>query len=110
MPTPWDPEPFAEEIRRALQLEDDAIIDEVLTAESKAEAIRRIEDIERDAQTALSILTAAAGPRIRGKNTCDRCGKRAKNLYQRTDLPGIRTGGSSSRAPWVCGPCGGRGR
>ena len=67
MPTQWDPEPFAEKIRKALQLEDDTIIDEVLTAESKAEAIRRVRDVARDAEIALNILTGAsrAGLRLR---------------------------------------------
>ena len=60
MPTQWDPEPFAEKIRKALQLEDDTIIDEVLTAESKAEAIRRVRDVARDAEIALNILTGAS--------------------------------------------------
>ena len=67
MPTQWDPEPFAEKIRKALQLEDDTIIDEVLTAESKAEAIQRVRDVARDAEIALNILTGAsrAGLRLR---------------------------------------------
>lgn len=60
MPRGWDPEPFAEKIRRALHLEEDTIIDEVLTAESKAEAIKRVQDIERDARVALNILTGTS--------------------------------------------------
>ena len=55
-------EELADKIRRSLQLEEDTIIDEVLTAENKQEAIRRIKDVERDAQIALRVLTIPNWP------------------------------------------------
>jgi nucleoside-triphosphatase THEP1 len=52
----WDREEAAEKVRRALRLEDDLIIDEILTAETKVEAVKRIQDIERDARIAANVL------------------------------------------------------
>lgn len=46
-----------EKVSSALMLEDDLILDEIETAESKAEAINRIEALLADAETALEILT-----------------------------------------------------
>jgi hypothetical protein len=60
-------EELADKIRRSLNLEDDTIIDEVLTSENKQEAIRRVQDIERDAQIALRVLTIKRFPFPRGR-------------------------------------------
>jgi hypothetical protein len=55
-------EELAEKIRRALNLEDDMIIDEVLTSEDKEDAISRIQNVERDAQIALRVLEIPSFP------------------------------------------------
>jgi len=55
-------EELAEKIRRALNLEDDMIIDEVLTADDKEDAIQRIQNVERDAQIALRVLQIPSFP------------------------------------------------
>ena len=55
-------EELADKIRRALQLEDDMIIDEVLTSEDKEDAINRIQNVERDAQIALRVLQIRSFP------------------------------------------------
>ena len=61
---PWkiEREELAEKIRRSLNLEDDMIIDEVLTSEDKDDAINRIQNIERDAQIALRVLEIPSFP------------------------------------------------
>lgn len=55
-------EELADKIRRALNLEDDMIIDEVLTSEDKKDAISRIKNVERDAQIALRVLEIPSFP------------------------------------------------
>ena len=55
-------EELADKIRRALNLEDDMIIDEVLTSEDKEDAISRIQNVERDAQIALRVLEIPSFP------------------------------------------------
>jgi len=56
MPRVWDPEEAAELVRQELGLEDDLIINEVQTAESVDEAIKRIEQVMRDSQDAIGVL------------------------------------------------------
>jgi len=56
MPRAWDPEEAAELVRQKLGLEEDMIINEVLTAESVDEAIERIQQIGQDSSDALGVL------------------------------------------------------
>lgn len=47
----------AQEVSDVLGLEGDLVINEIRTAETKAEAIKRLKSIKSDAQTALEIVT-----------------------------------------------------
>jgi hypothetical protein len=49
----WDAKAAANTIRAALDLEEDCLIEEVETAESKDEAIRRVQTVIEDAEAAL---------------------------------------------------------
>lgn len=52
----WNAKLVSRKVAEAIGLEEDLIIQEIETAESKAQAISRMESIQRDAAAALRIL------------------------------------------------------
>lgn len=52
----WNPEAIADDLARVLQMDEDLIINEVRTAESRSEAIRRLKTIQEDVSLALDAV------------------------------------------------------
>ena len=59
----WNAEAIADEVAEALQLEDDLILNEVRTSESRREALQRLKQLQEDVVLAIDIVLRGKGGR-----------------------------------------------
>ena len=57
----WNADVIADEVAYALQLEQDLVIQEIRTAESRREALKRLRQLKEDVDLALEIVLRAKG-------------------------------------------------